>query len=830
MENILGINSIAWYNNCKIYVKGRKTMKRSVTKLMVIILCVALMLGVLPVQAESTGNGLVSRELAVVSILSTVGYGALNEYGNDLSSFTDASAVTEDYRDEIGIAVTNGILFGSGSKLDPHRKVTRLEFALFLSRSIRELPTIREAITFTDVPQSASGDVNRLVKAGLISGYGNGLFGSNDYLLKEQMEAILDRVRNLKNTRKQDDFYYSVNSEWLAGTKLPAGYPGLGTFDEVDLSNKAKIRQIADELYRNADTYADGTIEQKIADFYSTVLDMENRNKQGIGPIKKYLHMIESAKTAQEILDTAAEIEIETGYNPLFSFSPSLDLLDSSKYSLYGTGLSTGLNSSYLLSDDPNIQFMYEGFIAQILSCAGMTPEQAAKAAKDVYAFERNLAANTLTNEEKSVIGNLYNPLSADELAGLFSNADLKKYLNDLGYGAVETIIITDLKLMGETARLLRDENADIIKTYEKVHMIINTASFLSKDMLDLINGFNTVFLGLSSSMSDEDIAFNLLNTVMSGHLGRLYVEKHFPPEAKKDVEQIVADIISTFKKRLERNEWLGESTKKAAMTKLDAINIKIGYPDTWGDPYQDIVIRSYKDGGSLIGNIFAISSAQARNAKTLLDKPVDKSMWLMPPQTVNAYYNPLNNEIVFPAGILQPPFYDVDASREENLGGIGAVIAHEIIHAFDLNGARFDENGNMSEWWAQEDYIAFIQKCLGVAELYNGLEIAPNAIVNGNMTVSENVADIGGMACVLEIMKSIPNADYEAFFEKYATIWRFTATPKMYQLLTLQDTHAPNKLRANIVLSNFREFYDTYDVQPGDQMYLEPEKRVSIW
>ena len=402
--------------------------------------------------------------------------------------------------------------------------------------------------------------------------------------------------------------------------------------------------------------------------------------------------------------------------------------------------------------------------------------------------------------------------------------------MSDLGYGAVENLIITDVKLMAKTGELLCDENIDVLKTYVRTKLITNTASLLSKELQDAITGFNAVFLGLSSTMSDEDIAFNLLNSVMSGYLGRVYVEKYFSPEAKADVENMVDEIIETYKKRIGRLDWMGDNTKAAAIKKLDSMTIKIGYPDKWEDPYENIEMKSYKDGGSLIGNIFAITSAQAQHTKTLLDKPVDKSAWLMPPQMVNAYYNALNNEIVFPAGILQPPFYDEKASREQNLGGIGAIIAHEITHAFDHNGAQFDEKGNMNNWWTQEDYQTFQQKTKSVAELYEGLEIAPNAIVNGNLTLSENVADIGGVACVLEIMKEIPNADYKAFFESNGRIWRYTATPKMYQLLAQQDTHAPYKLRSNMVIRNFQEFYDTYNIQPEDKMYLPPEKRVSVW
>jgi len=805
-------------------------MKKFKARLFGMLLCLAIAFGMLPVQADTISDNFVTREQAVVSILNTVGYGALDQTENNLSTFADAASVTAQYTDEIGIAVTNGIMAGSGTTLDPQRNVTRLEFAMFLSRSIRELPDLTESQIFSDVPASAAGDVNRLVRAGLFCGYGNGLFGSNDHLTKDQLSAVMDRVRNLKNTDLKDDFYYSINYEWLNNTKLPAGYPGFGSFEEVSLSNDAKIKEIANEIYKNKDTYKKGTIEQKIADFYSTVLDMENRNKQGIEPIKKYLDKFDEVKTAQELLNYAAEFENMTGYNPLFTFSPSGDLLDSNKYTLYGQGLTTGLNSAYLLSGDPQVKTLYEGFIAQMLMASGIGQEDAVAQAQNVYAFETLLAENTLSNEDASKIENLYNPVTKDELAKSFTNVDLRKYMSDLGYGAVENLIITDVKLMAKTGELLCDENIDVLKTYVRTKLITNTASLLSKELQDAITGFNAVFLGLSSTMSDEDIAFNLLNSVMSGYLGRVYVEKYFSPEAKADVENMVDEIIETYKKRIGRLDWMGDNTKAAAIKKLDSMTIKIGYPDKWEDPYENIEMKSYKDGGSLIGNIFAITSAQAQHTKTLLDKPVDKSAWLMPPQMVNAYYNALNNEIVFPAGILQPPFYDEKASREQNLGGIGAIIAHEITHAFDHNGAQFDEKGNMNNWWTQEDYQTFQQKTKSVAELYEGLEIAPNAIVNGNLTLSENVADIGGVACVLEIMKEIPNADYKAFFESNGRIWRYTATPKMYQLLAQQDTHAPYKLRSNMVIRNFQEFYDTYNIQPEDKMYLPPEKRVSVW
>ena len=806
-------------------------MTKMRAKVLGVLLCLTLLLSIIPVQAATGNTGFVSREQAVVSLLNTVGLGALNEVESDLSAFTDGDKVSSQYIDEIGIAVTNGILSGtSGKVLNPQLNITRLEFAMIVSHSMRELPAIKASLTFSDVPLVASGDVSRLARAGLMSGYGNGLFGSDDYLTQEQLAVVLNFIKGLSATRLQDDFYYAVNRDWFAGTKLPAGYPGIMTFDEVDRSNSSKLKTIAQELFKNEGAYTEGTKEQKIADFYSSVLDMENRNKEGIDPIMKYLDQFDGAKTVQELLSVMAQFEKETGVNPLFSFGPSTDMMDSSRYSLYVTGLSTGLPAAYMLMEDPRIKALYEGFMAQLFMLSGVTGEKATAEAQSVYAFEKTIAGSTLSNEQASKIENLYNPISRDDLAKMFPNADIKSYMSELGYGSVENLIVTDVGLMKKTGELLSDKNLEVLKSYTRVRLIMNAASFLSQDLKDAITAFNSTFLGINSAMSEEDSAFNLVNSIMGGYMGRMYVEKYFSAEAKKDVESIVAEIIAAYQKRIEKLDWMSNETKDAAVSKLKAIKVKIGYPDTWDDPLSGISMKTYDNGGSLLGNIFAITSAQVSYSKTLLAKPVDKSQWLMPPHTVNAYYNVMNNEIVFPAGILQAPFYDLEATREQNLGGIGAIIAHEITHAFDNNGAQFDEKGNMNNWWRQDDYVAFQQKCQGVIDLYQGLEIAPNAIVNGNLTVSENVADIGAMACILDIAKGMPNADYKLLFESNARIWRFTATNQAYQMLTSQDVHAPNKFRVNRVLLNFQEFYNTYGIQPGDALYLAPEKRVTVW
>lgn len=799
-------------------------------KIVSAFLCFVLIFSVLPVYAAESVQ-YVTREQAVARLLETIGTGALSKTEGDISVFSDADRVSPEFADELGIAVANGIIDGiPGSELNPSENITRLEFAVIISRSIRELPIVKPKLAFSDVPAENAGDVSRLVQAGIINGYGNGNFGAEDFLTQNQLNIILDRIEKLSETRPQDDFYYAVNKDWLKTAKLPEGYPTYSSFSEVDINNSNKLKAIVKDLIDNADTWQEGTIEQKMADFYSTIVDVENRNKEGIEPIKPYLDRISEAKTVQELIDISAQFENEIGLNLLFGFGPSIDFVDSSRYVLYGSGLSTALPSVYMLNENPQIKALYENFIAQMFILTGSTEESALKSAQDIYAFEKIVAASTLSNEEASRVENIYNPMTVDEVADMFKGVDIKKYLKDLGYDNVENVIITDVGLMRKTGELMTDENLEVLKDYARYYLVINTASFLSEDLENAINAFNSAFMGIDSTLSQEDKAFNMLNSVMSSYLGRVYVERYFSEEAKKDVEDIVSEIIAAFEKRIQALDWMTDETKAAAISKLKAIKLKIGYPDTWEDPLSNIEIKSYDEGGSLLGNILAITAAQARYSKSLLSKPVDKSKWSIPPHMVNAFYNATSNEIIFPAGILQAPFYDVNASREQNLGGIGTVIAHEITHAFDNNGAQFDKDGNMKNWWKDEDYITFQQKCQQVIDLYEGLEIAPGAVVSGALTLSENVADIGAMACILDIAANMEDVNYKELFESNARIWRMTATNQIYQLLATQDVHAPNKFRVNQVLRNFQEFYDTYGIEEGDMLYLAPEDRVTVW
>jgi putative endopeptidase len=587
-------------------------MKRVRFKLLVLFLCLILMFGSVPVWAVSGNTDYVTREQAVVALLNTIGTGALNETESDLNVFIDANEITPESVDELGIAVTNGILAGTAEKaLKPKNNITRLEFAMLVSRAIRELPFINESQDFSDISGNAEQDVNKLVRAGLMFGYGNDKFGPDDFLTSEQLKAIINRIANLSEIKAQDDFYYAVNYDWLVNTKLPAGYPSLTTFDEVNLNNKKRLDSIVGELIENSEKYQKGTVEQKMSDFYSTIIDIENRNKEGIEPIRPYLERIDSVKTLQEFIDLVVEFENKEGFNPIFTFAPSADLKDSTRYMLYGKGLSTALPSHYYINENPQIMALYEGFIAQMFMFSGINQEEAMLYAQQIYNFEKVIAQNTMSNEDASKIENIYNPIDADELAEMFENIDIKKFINDLDYKGVETVIVLDPGLMRKTGELIAEENIEILKIFSKYNIIVSAAPYLSKELEDAVYAFNNTFLGVSTSLSDSDKAFYLLNSVMGSYLGKMYVEKYFSEDAKKDVENMVKEIIETYRNRIEKLDWMAEETKNAAVSKLNAITLKIGYPEKWNDQLEGIEIKNYEDGGSLFGNILSIQKAQ---------------------------------------------------------------------------------------------------------------------------------------------------------------------------------------------------------------------------
>ncbi|MDU4849291.1 MAG: M13 family metallopeptidase [Clostridium sp.] len=376
---------------------------------------------------------------------------------------------------------------------------------------------------------------------------------------------------------------------------------------------------------------------------------------------------------------------------------------------------------------------------------------------------------------------------------------------------------------------IYKEENLQLIKDYIEINNIAGIAGCLGEDFQKAQEEFSKQYLGTSGDISKEEKAVNAVNSLLAEPFGEIYIQKYFSDKTKENVEEITKEIIKTYEKRIDKLDWMSNETKTKAKEKLDKLGVQIGYPDKWED-YSKLEIRSFEEGGSLLENVINIAEFEENKQIEKINKTVDKNEFLCPPQTINAFYNPTTNTITVPAGILQKPFYDESGNKEKILGGIGAVIGHEISHAFDNTGSQFDGDGNFNNWWTDEDYKKFEEKTNKVREFYNNVKLGNGENVNGSLTVGENIADIGGMACVLDILKDTPNADYKSFFETNANIWREICTKEYEELKLQNDVHSPNKVRVNAVLPQFDEFYNTYGVKEGDKMYVKPEDRLQIW
>ncbi|MFJ8102902.1 M13-type metalloendopeptidase [Lysinibacillus sp. NPDC096212] len=726
-----------------------------------------------------------------------------------------------------------------GSKNEDLREnepAKKIEALVMLSRAFGELPEpvgndLRSGtfdVEFTDVPAWAKKDIDKLAKAGVLTGKPDGTLGANDNITINEFQKIIARVWTLKGSHLNDDFYEAINKEWLNKSTIPDGEIMGGVFSELHKQNNDKIEKIIDELVGKQ--FAEGTKEQKITDFYSTALDKKNRNKQGIEPIQKYVKAIDEAKTLDELIQADLTLEKDSGQSSLFSFAIMNDAKNSSENALYYAGLATGLDKNSFDTEDSKAKKAYIQYMARLLELSG-EKESAAKAlAENVYEMEKSLASVSLEPHEQGDVNKYYNPYTIEQFDDMFKTVDMKQVLKSMKVDSTDKVIVFDVKLAQKGAELLTETNLNALKTYSKVHLLMAAGGLLSDDFEDAAKEFDATLYGVTGEKTDKEVAVAKITGTMGGYLEQMFAEKHFSPEAKKDVEQMVEKLIATYEERIKALDWMSETTKAKAIKKLDTMIVKIGYPDKWDTTLDKVAIKTYDEGGSLFSNTLTVNKAYIDNVKAELGKPVDRLQWGTSVYTVNAFYNPFNNEITFPAGILQAPFYDINAKPEANYGAIGMVIGHEISHAFDNNGSAYDENGNANNWWTEEDFKKFEEKNQELIEFYNEIEIIPGVLNDGQLTLSENVADLGGMAASLQVVSKMSNPDYKAYFENNAEIWKSTTTKEFAAYLSKNDVHSAAKIRVNRTIVNFQQFYDTYGIKLGDGMYITPEDRVSIW
>ena len=716
------------------------------------------------------------------------------------------------------------------------KTVTRAEALVMLKRAFGELPepvghNKRVAILteeFTDIPEWAETELSEVFNAGIAAGTGEGVFSPDELVTKRQMELFIERVYSLFGTNERDDFYAAVNKDALNSLEIKPGRTAAGTLYDLSDESDEKVGEIIKEIISKP--HEKGTKEQKIADVYNNFLDMEARNKAGITPIKKYLDLISQAQTTEDLLNAQSVVLDEISSLLYMGFNLTIDYKDSTKYMLYFGTIAPDMSKDFYKDGTEAQKTSYLKYIKTLFTLSGESDKDAGNMAVQCYEFEKMLADKMMNPEDYSNVDKMYNLFTMDEIKEMFPNVNMDKVFEESKLKKEDKIAVADVGLVKEFARLFNDDNIDSLKAYGKCLLLKAYKGAFNREFSDAVNTFNQEFMGVEGNYTDEELAAGQVQSMMREYIGEMYTERYFSEKAKEDVEKMVQDIISVYRERLSNNDWMSEETKEKAINKLNNIKVKIGYPDTWETELDEVEIRSVKEGGSYFENIINKAKVSRQKMIELQGTEVDKTEWIMYPFTVNACYSPTSNDITFPAAILQPPMYDVNASYEQNLGGIGYIIAHEITHAFDNNGAKFDENGNAADWWTKEDYTAFQNLCDKMVKFYDGQEAVAGIPMNGTLTLSENVADQGALACITEIASKLKNPDYKTMYRSMAECWASTMSREMSQYFASVDVHCADKIRVNRVVVNQDEFYDAFGITETDGMYVKPEDRVVIW
>ncbi len=735
-----------------------------------------------------------------------------------------------------GIKLTDIIQGYEDGGLYEGKTVTRAEALVMLKRAFGELPeptghNKRVAIPaeeFTDIPEWAKTELSEVFNAGIAAGTGDGVFSPDELVTKRQMELFIERVYSLFGTNERDDFYAAVNKDVLNSLEMKPGRTAAGTLYDLADESDERVAEIIKEIISKP--HEKGTNEQKIADVYNNFLDMDARNKAGITPIKKYLDLISQAQTTEDLLN-AQSVALEEISSILYmGFNLTIDYKDSTKYMLYFGTIAPNMSKDFYENGTEAQKNSYLKYVKTLFTLSGESEEDAENMTTQCYEFGKMLAAKMLNPEDYSNVDKMYNLFTMNEIKEMFPNVDMDKVFEESKLKKEDKIAVADVGVAKEFARLFNNDNIDTLKAYGKYLLLDAYSGAFNREFSDASDTFKQEFMGVEGNYTDEERAAVHVQSMMREYIGEMYAERYFSEKAKEDVEKMVQDIIAVYRERLLDNDWMSEETKKKAINKLNNIKVKIGYPDTWETELDEVEIRSVKEGGSYFENI--INKARVSRQKTieLQGTEVDKTKWIMYPFTVNACYSPTSNDITFPAAILQPPMYDVKASYEQNLGGIGYIIAHEITHAFDNNGAKFDENGNAADWWTEEDYKAFQNLCDKMVKFYDGQEAVAGIPMNGTLTLSENVADQGALSCITEIASKLKNPDYKTLYRSMAACWASTMPREMSQYFASVDVHSADKIRVNRVVVNQDKFYEAFGITETDGMYVKPEDRVVIW
>lgn len=630
--------------------------------------------------------------------------------------------------------------------------------------------------------------------------------------------------------RYQDDYYEFVNEGLLSQIDLAATDAHWDWFGELNAVVSNEMEDIIRDLAESDEEFEKGSSEQKIRDMYECVSDMENRNETGLGPLKPHMDSIRNASSIDEYVDALAHLSGEFGFSSIVGgYGIMQDKADSSEYAVYMMYADTLIGKEYIEGKDTQEYVdRYLEYINDMLMEFGMTADEAAQSTDSIEGLLRDICASTLTTEQMYDPKLTYNVYTEEDLQKLYSNVDVPKMLKTLRIDGQDKYIVMDVEQAKKINSLLVEENLQALKDYSTFVMLNDTAKYANANYAKLTDDMKNALYGITESWGDEKTWMDLTQDMLPWDFGMIYVEQHFSQKDKEAVEEMIGQILKEYEAVINRQDWMSEDTKKKAIRKLETMQVKIGYPDEWPAARDMMQVTPISEGGSLLSNMLTSMQVAIDDSLSKLGTKVDRSEWDVPPQTINAMYDPLNNELVFPAAILQAPFYDSDNSYGANMGGIGFVIAHEVSHAFDSSGALYDEYGNYNVWWTDEELAEYDRLSQSIVEYYNNYEMMGTK-VNGELTLMENIADLGAMTCIASIIGDDAKALDEAFGQM-AYNWASEDTASFMMYLLNTDTHAPNKVRVNAVLSSCDAFYEIYDIKETDGMYVAPEDRVGIW
>ena len=637
--------------------------------------------------------------------------------------------------------------------------------------------------------------------------------------------------------RPQDDFYNYVNGTWAKTAKIPADKPTWGSFHILREKTDENCLLILDNLLK--ENFAQGTEGQKIKDLYESFIDWKKRDAEGLKPIEGLLAKIDNIKTLADLQKYLEEVTPE-GENPICAWGVYADMKDSNMNTVYLGNFSIGMGRDYYQKDNKeNTEALqkYQDYVMAIFKV--LKDDKAAEKAKQMVDFERSIAKLMLTNEEDRNPNLSYNPQTMAELSKLVKNINLPQLLKNVGVNT-DKVVVSEIRLYKQYDKFINEKNLPLIKDYLKYQLVADNASNLTKELDELsFNFYNKELQGQQEQRPMNKRALSVINSILGEAFGKLYVEKYFPPKAKEEMVTLVDYLKKSFAQHIKDVTWMSDATKEKALAKLNKFTVKVGYPDKWED-YSKLTIEPAAK-TVYFANLQRVSEWAYQKSLEKVGKPVDKTKWGMSPQTVNAYYNPLYNEIVFPAAILQPPFFNFEADPAVNFGGIGAVIGHEMTHGFDDSGAEFDGDGNLKNWWTPEDKKNFENATKALAKQYDQYEPVKGVFVNGTFTSGENIADLGGVNIAFDALqmylKDKGNVDKisnftqdQRFFISWGTVWRTLSTDKYLTNQVKTDPHSPGYFRSFGPLVNVDAWYKAFDVKEGDKLYKKPEDRIKIW